>query len=211
MENVWSAPHPNSSKPHLSEALWLSCGVAGMKVGARIPLTHAHTHNTPIHTPHTLTGQARTHTVLFTSLSRTALFQVWLPLHVKDDGERMRGFMSRRIMLPFHVDIYPLGEGSHARAHTHTHTYVDIYPHGESSHTYTYTSYTNTHTPHTYTHPHTHLTHSHRPYTHASHAHTSVLQRSCLRAGFSSAPPPTPPVSRRQRTDRGPSCSSRER
>ena len=36
--------------------------------------------------------------------------QVWLPLHLKDDGERMRGFMSKRIMLPFHVDIYPLSK-----------------------------------------------------------------------------------------------------
>ena len=32
VENVWSATHPNSSKPHLSEALWLSCGASGMKV-----------------------------------------------------------------------------------------------------------------------------------------------------------------------------------
>jgi len=35
--------------------------------------------------------------------------QVWLPLQPKEDKSKNKGFLSKRIMLPFAVDIYPLG------------------------------------------------------------------------------------------------------
>jgi len=38
-----------------------------------------------------------------------AMLQVWLPLQPKDDKSKNKGFLSKRIMLPFAVDIYPLG------------------------------------------------------------------------------------------------------
>uniref|UniRef100_A0A671RUS7 Protein RIC1 homolog n=1 Tax=Sinocyclocheilus anshuiensis TaxID=1608454 RepID=A0A671RUS7_9TELE len=53
----------NRKKRHLMEALWLSCGEAGMKV--------------------------------------------WLPLFPRDH-RKPHSFLSRRIMLPFHINIYPL-------------------------------------------------------------------------------------------------------
>ncbi|KAK2191888.1 hypothetical protein NP493_43g02028 [Ridgeia piscesae] len=62
VENMWSCSRKNDQRPHLTEALWLSCGAAGMKV--------------------------------------------WLPLLPREGSTR--GFMSKRIMLPFHVDIYPV-------------------------------------------------------------------------------------------------------
>ena len=34
--------------------------------------------------------------------------KIWLPLHPLQEGGN-KGFMSKRIMLPFHVDIYPIG------------------------------------------------------------------------------------------------------
>lgn len=37
------------------------------------------------------------------------LMQVWLPLQPKEDKSKNKGFLSKRIMLPFAVDIYPLG------------------------------------------------------------------------------------------------------
>ena len=36
-------------------------------------------------------------------------FQVWLPLYPRNDA-KAHSFMSKRIMLPFKVDIYPLGK-----------------------------------------------------------------------------------------------------
>lgn len=35
--------------------------------------------------------------------------QVWLPLYPRHEG-KTHNFMSKRIMLPFRVDIYPLGQ-----------------------------------------------------------------------------------------------------
>ncbi|XP_034047532.1 RAB6A-GEF complex partner protein 1 isoform X2 [Thalassophryne amazonica] len=63
VENVWSTCRSNKKKRHLLEALWLSCGEAGMKV--------------------------------------------WLPLFPRDH-RKPHSFLSRRIMLPFHINIYPL-------------------------------------------------------------------------------------------------------
>ncbi|XP_044128870.1 LOW QUALITY PROTEIN: guanine nucleotide exchange factor subunit RIC1 [Bufo gargarizans] len=63
VENVWSTCRANKQKRHLLEALWLSCGGAGMKV--------------------------------------------WLPLFPRDH-RKPHSFLSRRIMLPFHINIYPL-------------------------------------------------------------------------------------------------------
>ncbi|NXR50116.1 RIC1 protein, partial [Hippolais icterina] len=63
VENVWTTCRINKQKRHLLEALWLSCGGAGMKV--------------------------------------------WLPLFPRDH-RKPHSFMSRRIMLPFHINIYPL-------------------------------------------------------------------------------------------------------
>ncbi|NWW00237.1 RIC1 protein, partial [Machaerirhynchus nigripectus] len=63
VENVWTTCRINKQKRHLSEALWLSCGGAGMKV--------------------------------------------WLPLFPRDH-RKPHSFLSRRIMLPFHINIYPL-------------------------------------------------------------------------------------------------------
>ncbi|KAM4638650.1 guanine nucleotide exchange factor subunit RIC1 isoform 3-T4 [Amazona ochrocephala] len=63
VENVWTASRINKQKRHLLEALWLSCGGAGMKV--------------------------------------------WLPLFPRDH-RKPHSFLSRRIMLPFHINIYPL-------------------------------------------------------------------------------------------------------
>ncbi|XP_055009421.1 guanine nucleotide exchange factor subunit RIC1 isoform X3 [Boleophthalmus pectinirostris] len=63
VENVWTACRSNKKKRHLLEALWLSCGEAGMKV--------------------------------------------WLPLFPRDH-RKPHSFLSRRIMLPFHINIYPL-------------------------------------------------------------------------------------------------------
>jgi len=37
------------------------------------------------------------------------VMQVWLPLQPKEDKSKNKGFLSKRIMLPFAVDIYPLG------------------------------------------------------------------------------------------------------
>ena len=37
------------------------------------------------------------------------LVKVWLPLLSRSE-DKAHNFMSRRIMLPFRVDIYPLGE-----------------------------------------------------------------------------------------------------
>ena len=53
-------------KPHLTQALWLCCGAAGMRV--------------------------------------------WLPLYPRegDKGQYQHAFMSKRIMLPFQLHIYPL-------------------------------------------------------------------------------------------------------
>ena len=31
---MWSCSRKNDKRPHLTEALWLSCGAAGMKVGS---------------------------------------------------------------------------------------------------------------------------------------------------------------------------------
>ena len=66
VEAMWYCVQKNEKKPHLTEALWLCCGAAGVKV--------------------------------------------WLPLQPRDDESlaRSRSFMSKRIMLPFHVNIYPL-------------------------------------------------------------------------------------------------------
>lgn len=63
VENVWTTCRSNRKKRHLLEALWLSCGEAGMKV--------------------------------------------WLPLFPRDN-RKPHSFLSRRIMLPFHINIYPL-------------------------------------------------------------------------------------------------------
>ncbi|XP_006004695.1 guanine nucleotide exchange factor subunit RIC1 [Latimeria chalumnae] len=63
VENVWTICRDNKQKRHLLEALWLSCGEAGMKV--------------------------------------------WLPLFPRDN-RKPHSFLSRRIMLPFHINIYPL-------------------------------------------------------------------------------------------------------
>ncbi|XP_053322022.1 guanine nucleotide exchange factor subunit RIC1 isoform X2 [Spea bombifrons] len=63
VENVWSTCRANKQKRHLLEALWLSCGGAGMKV--------------------------------------------WLPLFPRD-YRKPHSFLSKRIMLPFHINIYPL-------------------------------------------------------------------------------------------------------
>lgn len=63
VENVWTACRVNKQKRHLLEALWLSCGGAGMKV--------------------------------------------WLPLFPRDN-RKPHSFLSQRIMLPFHINIYPL-------------------------------------------------------------------------------------------------------
>ncbi|RXN13604.1 RAB6A-GEF complex partner 1 [Labeo rohita] len=63
VENVWTTCRNNRKKRHLMEALWLSCGEAGMKV--------------------------------------------WLPLFPRDH-RKPHSFLSRRIMLPFHINIYPL-------------------------------------------------------------------------------------------------------
>ncbi|XP_038625417.1 guanine nucleotide exchange factor subunit RIC1 isoform X2 [Tachyglossus aculeatus] len=63
VENVWTTCRANKQKRHLLEALWLSCGGAGMKV--------------------------------------------WLPLFPRD-YRKPHSFLSRRIMLPFHINIYPL-------------------------------------------------------------------------------------------------------
>ncbi|NXF07873.1 RIC1 protein, partial [Smithornis capensis] len=63
VENVWTTCRINRQKRHLLEALWLSCGGAGMKV--------------------------------------------WLPLFPRDH-RKPHSFLSRRIMLPFHINIYPL-------------------------------------------------------------------------------------------------------
>ncbi|XP_031461991.1 RAB6A-GEF complex partner protein 1 isoform X1 [Phasianus colchicus] len=63
VENVWTTCRINKHKRHLLEALWLSCGGAGMKV--------------------------------------------WLPLFPRDH-RKPHSFLSRRIMLPFHINIYPL-------------------------------------------------------------------------------------------------------
>ncbi|XP_051843619.1 guanine nucleotide exchange factor subunit RIC1 isoform X1 [Antechinus flavipes] len=63
VENVWTTCRANKQKRHLLEALWLSCGGAGMKV--------------------------------------------WLPLFPRDH-RKPHSFLSRRIMLPFHINIYPL-------------------------------------------------------------------------------------------------------
>ncbi|NWR78376.1 RIC1 protein, partial [Centropus unirufus] len=63
VENVWTTCRVNKHKRHLLEALWLSCGGAGMKV--------------------------------------------WLPLFPRDH-RKPHSFLSRRIMLPFHINIYPL-------------------------------------------------------------------------------------------------------
>ncbi|XP_078252066.1 guanine nucleotide exchange factor subunit RIC1 isoform X1 [Rhinoraja longicauda] len=63
VENVWTTCRSNKHKRHLLEALWLSCGEAGMKV--------------------------------------------WLPLFPRDN-RKPHSFLSRRIMLPFQINIYPL-------------------------------------------------------------------------------------------------------
>ncbi|XP_043917084.1 guanine nucleotide exchange factor subunit RIC1 [Protopterus annectens] len=63
VENVWTTCRANKQKRHLLEALWLSCGEAGMKV--------------------------------------------WLPLFPRDN-RKPHSFLSKRIMLPFHINIYPL-------------------------------------------------------------------------------------------------------
>ncbi|XP_053706628.1 guanine nucleotide exchange factor subunit RIC1 [Synchiropus splendidus] len=63
VENVWTTCRSDRKKRHLLEALWLSCGEAGMKV--------------------------------------------WLPLFPRDH-RKPHSFLSRRIMLPFHINIYPL-------------------------------------------------------------------------------------------------------
>ncbi|XP_055470091.1 guanine nucleotide exchange factor subunit RIC1 isoform X2 [Psammomys obesus] len=63
VENVWTTCRANKQKRHLLEALWLSCGSAGMKV--------------------------------------------WLPLFPRDH-RKPHSFLSQRIMLPFHINIYPL-------------------------------------------------------------------------------------------------------
>uniref|UniRef100_UPI00398E6DA7 guanine nucleotide exchange factor subunit RIC1 isoform X2 n=1 Tax=Pristiophorus japonicus TaxID=55135 RepID=UPI00398E6DA7 len=63
VENVWTTCRSNKQKRHLLEALWLSCGEAGMKV--------------------------------------------WLPLFPRDN-RKPHSFLSRRIMLPFQINIYPL-------------------------------------------------------------------------------------------------------
>ncbi|KAL1253507.1 hypothetical protein QQF64_018200, partial [Cirrhinus molitorella] len=63
VENVWTTCRSNRKKRHLTEALWLSCGEAGMKV--------------------------------------------WLPLFPRDH-RKTHSFLSRRIMLPFRINIYPL-------------------------------------------------------------------------------------------------------
>uniref|UniRef100_A0A4W5PXX4 Protein RIC1 homolog n=1 Tax=Hucho hucho TaxID=62062 RepID=A0A4W5PXX4_9TELE len=63
VENVWTTCRSNRKKRHLLEALWLSCGEAGMKV--------------------------------------------WLPLFPRDH-RKPHSFLSRRIMLPIHINIYPL-------------------------------------------------------------------------------------------------------
>ena len=34
VENMWYCSYKNDLKPHLTEALWLGCGAAGMKVGS---------------------------------------------------------------------------------------------------------------------------------------------------------------------------------
>nr|KAF6434367.1 RIC1-like protein, RAB6A GEF complex partner 1 [Molossus molossus] len=63
VENVWTTCRASKQKRHLLEALWLSCGGAGMKV--------------------------------------------WLPLFPRDH-RKPHSFLSQRIMLPFHINIYPL-------------------------------------------------------------------------------------------------------
>lgn len=35
--------------------------------------------------------------------------RVWLPIYPRD-GDKTHSFMSKRIMLPFHLKIYPLGD-----------------------------------------------------------------------------------------------------
>ena len=54
-----------------------------------------------------LSGSLRrfSHPVLFELLG----IKVWLPLHLREDQGKNKGFLSKRIMLPFAADIYPLG------------------------------------------------------------------------------------------------------
>ena len=74
--------------------------------------------------------------------------KVWLPLFPRGEV-KTHGFMSKRIMLPFHVDIYPLGKSN--RIHIHWQLlcqygfmskrimlpfHVDIYPLGKSNRIY---------------------------------------------------------------------------
>jgi len=41
VENMWSCSRKNDQRPHLTEALWLSCGAAGMKVGGLDMRSHS--------------------------------------------------------------------------------------------------------------------------------------------------------------------------
>ncbi|XP_022920815.2 guanine nucleotide exchange factor subunit Rich [Onthophagus taurus] len=63
VESVWVPGKKKLDKAHLTEALWLFCGVYGMRV--------------------------------------------WLPICPRD-GDKSHTFMSKRIMLPFQLKIYPL-------------------------------------------------------------------------------------------------------
>jgi len=47
--------------------------------------------------------------LLYLLLKLVLVMQVWLPLQPKEDKSKSKGFLSKRIMLPFAVDIYPLG------------------------------------------------------------------------------------------------------
>ena len=59
--------------------------------------------------------------IISTNNNTIWISQVWLPLYPRDEG-KAHNFMSKRIMLPFRVDIYPLG-----KFHLHTHYFWNFY------------------------------------------------------------------------------------
>ncbi|XP_072019324.1 guanine nucleotide exchange factor subunit RIC1-like [Amphiura filiformis] len=100
-QNMWTTARTDRGKPHLMEALWLGCGAAGMKVS--LPIVWCQNMWT---TARTDRGKPHLMEALWLGCGAAGM-KVWLPLFPEGE-DKSHSFLSKRIMLPFKLKIYPL-------------------------------------------------------------------------------------------------------
>ncbi|KAI5708804.1 hypothetical protein M8J76_003642 [Diaphorina citri] len=122
VETIWvpspsaAVKHPSRSRPHLTEALWLYCGVAGMRVWLPLfPRQSASSEGRGERSAGPGVYSAHQHSFISK--------RIMLPFHLNiyplgKYYAHQHSFISKRIMLPFHLNIYPLGKYYSAHQHS---------------------------------------------------------------------------------------------